>query len=70
MFEDIQRYLKPSARDEDVKNFNALRWGEITIEECRDRFVKANKIPKNVLITTIEFKQWLLTEGWLYGIDA
>ena len=45
MFDDIQRYLRPSARDEDIKNFNSLRWGDISIEECRDRFVKSNRIP-------------------------
>lgn len=70
MFEDIQRHLKHTAREEDIKNFNLLRLGEISMEECRDRFVKTNKIPKNVLITTIEFEQWLKSEGWLYGIDA
>lgn len=69
MFEEIQKHLRRAAREEDIKNFNLLRYGEITIEECRDRFVRANKIPDNVLITVIEFEQWLKTEGWLHGIE-
>lgn len=64
MFDDIQKYLRPSARDEDIRNFNSFRWGEITIEECRDRFVKSNRIP--VEIPTDVFEEWLKSEGWLW----
>ena len=63
MFDDIQKHLKPSARDDDIKNFNLLRWGDISIEECRDRFVKTNGIP--VEIPTNIFEDWLKSEGWL-----
>lgn len=63
MFDDIQKHLKPSARDDDIKNFNLLRWGFISIEECRDRFVHSNRIP--VEIPTNVFEKWLKSEGWL-----
>ena len=63
MFENIQKHLKPSARDDDIKNFNLLRWGDISIEECRDRFVHSNRIP--VEIPTDLFEVWLKSEGWL-----
>lgn len=64
VFENIQKHLKPSARDDDIKNFNSLRWGEIDIEECKQRFIKANKIP--VDIPTNVFEEWLKSEGWLW----
>ena len=63
MFDDVQRYLRPSARDEDIKNFNSLRWGDISIEECRDRFVKSNRIPVEIPVDVFEL--WLMSEGWL-----
>ena len=63
MFDDIQRYLRPSARDEDIKNFNSLRWGDISLEECRDRFVKSNRIPVKIPVDV--FEDWLKSEGWL-----
>lgn len=63
MFDDIQRYLKPSARERDIKNFTNLRWGVISIEECRDRFVKSNRIPVEIPVNV--FEMWLKSEGWL-----
>lgn len=63
MFENIQKHLKPSARDVDIKNFNLLRWGDISIEECRDRFVKSNRIPVEIPVDV--FEVWLKSEGWL-----
>ena len=63
MFDDIQKHLKPSARERDIKNFTNLRWGVITIEECRDLFVKSNRIPVEIPVNV--FEMWLKSEGWL-----
>jgi len=63
----IQRLLNKSSNsaNEDCRAFNMYYNGEITIEECLEKFYANNRIPnKDRIITVQEFKNWLKGLGY------
>lgn len=66
VFEEIQRILKRSARDKDNQIFRSYNLGEITIEDCLEKFFANNYATdeQRKEVTTDMFKEWLRTEGW------
>lgn len=72
MFKPITKVLKKGASAVwyDQKAFNDYSRGEISIEECMDKFFNNNQVKKEerAEITQDLFKKWLYTEG--YGCNG
>ena len=62
------KYLKRSARDNDVKIFNQWSRCEIETKECINEFRKNNNIDERLIILENEFTSWLHSLGYYRGV--
>lgn len=61
----IANLSKPKAANKDIKTFDLLEEGQISVGECLTEFRKHNSIPKHVAIPEGEFVEWLKSLGYL-----
>ena len=64
MYEEITRYLQPSARSDDKTALTKWYEGLYSTEACKRAIMKNNHFPSDYNLDTGLFERWIYSLGW------